>query len=89
MPFAPDARRYLPQGLADLPVLGGVFGMGPMANPEEVLAARPQLVLAWKSPLVDQRMVEDFFAKIGLPVAWVALDTLADWPAALRFTAGP
>lgn len=83
----PHAERYLPPGLADKPVLGGVYGMGRAADAEEVLAARPQVVLAWKSPLVDPVMVETFFAKLKIPVVFVTLDTLADWPAALRFTA--
>jgi iron complex transport system substrate-binding protein len=85
--FAPEARRYLPPGLADLPVLGGVYGVGRAANAEEVLANRPQVALAWKSPFVDRAMVEGFFSKIGVPVVFVGLDTLADWPAAIRFTA--
>lgn len=86
LPFAPPSRAYLPPGVVELPVLGGVYGMGRAADPEEVLNRRPQIVLAWKSPFVDPGMVEAFFAKIGVPVVFVALDTLADWPAALRFT---
>jgi iron complex transport system substrate-binding protein len=84
--FEPASRAYLPPGLTGLPVLGGVYGIGRVANPEEVLAARPQVVLAWKSFMVDSAMVEAFFAKIGVPVVFVTLDKLADWPAALRFT---
>ena len=87
LPPTPEARRFLPPGVAALPVLGGVYGVGRQANPEEVLAGRPQVALAWKSPMVDPAMVEGFFSKIGVPVVFVALDTLADWPAALRFTA--
>lgn len=85
--FEPEARRYLPAGLADLPVLGGVYGMGRTANPEEVLGTRAQIALAWQSPFVDRAMVENFFGRIGMPVVFIRLDTLADWPAALRFTA--
>lgn len=84
---AADAARYPPAGVGGLPVLGGVYGVGRAANPEDVLATRPQVALAWKSAMVDPAMVEGFFAKIGVPVVFIALDTLADWPAALRFTA--
>jgi iron complex transport system substrate-binding protein len=87
LPFEPAARRYLDPALVALPVLGGVYGIGRAANPEAVLAARPQIALAWKSAMVDAAMVEGFFARINLPVVFVTLDTLADWPAALRFTA--
>ena len=85
--FEPQAGRYLPPGLTQKPVLGGVYGMGRTADAETVLAARPQVVLAWQSPLVDPAMVEHFFARLRIPVLFVKLDTLADWPAALRFTA--
>jgi len=85
--FAPEARRYLPAGVVELPVLGGVYGIGREANPEEVLNNRPQVVLAWKSTVVDPDMVLGYFAKLGIPVVFVALETLDDWPAAIRFTA--
>lgn len=82
----PEGKRYLPPKLSRLPVLGGVYGMGQAVNPEELLALKPDIALAWKSPFVDQAMVEATFAKIHVPVVFVSLDTLADWPAALRFT---
>ncbi len=82
----PEGKPYLPPNLAKLPVLGGVYGMGQAVNPEELLALKPDIALAWKSPFVDQAMVEATFAKIHVPVVFVSLDTLADWPAALRFT---
>lgn len=80
-----EAKRYLPPEIAALPVLGGVYGMGQAMNPEVLLGLHPDIALAWKSPFVDQAMVESTFAKIGVPVVFVSLDTLADWPAALRF----
>lgn len=81
-----EGQRYLPPALAKLPVIGGVYGMGQAMNPEEMLTLKPDLALAWKSPFVDQAMVENTFAKINVPVVFIRLDTLADWPAALRFT---
>ena len=87
MPFPPGSQPYLPSGLAGLPVLGGVYGIGREANPEEVLNAQPQIALAWKTFFVDPNMVAGFFSKINLPVVFVKLDTLADWPEAIRFTA--
>ena len=82
----PEGRRYFPAQLAQLPVLGGVFGMGPSMNSEAVLALKPDLALAWKSPFIDGEKVTATFDKMGLPVVFIKLDTLADWPAALRFT---
>lgn len=80
-----DSKSFLPPRLAALPVLGGVFGMGAAMNPEEILELKPDIAIAWKSPFIDQAMVENAFAKIGLPVVFVSLDTLADWPQALLF----
>jgi iron complex transport system substrate-binding protein len=80
-----EGRHYLPPRIAALPVLGGVYGMGQAMNPEVLLPLKPDIALAWKSPFVDQAMVESSFAKIGLPVVFVSLDTLADWPAAMLF----
>ena len=78
-------KHYLPPRLAALPVLGGVYGMGQAMNPEILLSLKPDIALAWKSPFVDQAMVENTFAKIGLPVVFVSLDKLSDWPAAVLF----
>lgn len=85
-PVPVEAQAFFPARLQQLPVLGGVFGMGRQMNPESVLALRPDIALAWKSPFVDQEKIETTFARMGIPVVFVQLDTLADWPAALRFT---
>ncbi|WP_153117638.1 ABC transporter substrate-binding protein [Rhodocyclus tenuis] len=85
-PVPPEARPYFPERLRGLPVVGGVFGMGQQMNPESVLMQKPDVALAWKSPFIDQARIESAFARIGLPVVFVQLDTTAEWPAALRFT---
>jgi len=85
-PLPAEAKRYFPPRLQSLPVVGGIFGMGQQMNPETVLTLRPDIALAWKSPFIDQGRIEAAFAKIGLPVVFIQLDTLADWPAALRYT---
>jgi iron complex transport system substrate-binding protein len=82
----PQGKEYFPARIADLPVLGGVFGMGPQMNGEKVFALKPDLALAWESPFVDGAVVEAAFAKMGLPVVFIKLDSLGDWPSALRFT---
>jgi len=80
-----EGKRYLPPNIANLPVLGGVYGMGQAMNSEVLLSLKPDIALAWKSPFIDPAMVENSFAKIGLPVVFVSLDTLRDWPEALIF----
>lgn len=85
-PVTSEARPYFPARLQSLPVVGGIFGMGQQMNPETVLALRPDVALAWKSPFIDQGLIERAFAKTGIPVIFIQLDTLSDWPAALRYT---
>jgi iron complex transport system substrate-binding protein len=85
-PVPPEGVPYYPPELAKLPVLGGVFGMGPQMSSEAVMAHKPDLALAWKSPQVDAGRIQSAFDKMGVPVVFIKLDKLADWPAALRFT---
>jgi iron complex transport system substrate-binding protein len=80
------AKKFFTTRVQNLPVVGGIFGVGQQMNPETVLALKPDLALAWKSPFVDQAKIEDAFARMGIPVVFITLDTLADWPRALRFT---
>ncbi len=85
-PVPPAAAGYFPPRLRQLPVVGGVFGMGQHMNAEAVMALKPDFALAWQSPQIDAGKVESAFAKMGLPVVFIKLDTLHDWPAALRYT---
>lgn len=87
-PIQEGARRFHPQGMLALPVLGGSFGGGQQANVESVLALAPDLALAWKTPFGDAARKREDFERIGIPVVFVKLDGLSDWPAALRFVGG-
>lgn len=80
------AKKFFPPHLQSLPVAGGIFGLGQQMNAETVLALRPDIALAWKSPFVDQGKIEDAFGRMGIPVVFITLDTMADWPRALRYT---
>jgi iron complex transport system substrate-binding protein len=80
------AKKFFAPRIQTLPLVGGIFGLGQQMNPETVLALKPDLALAWKSPFVDQGKIEESFAKMGVPAVFITLDTLADWPRALRFT---
>jgi iron complex transport system substrate-binding protein len=84
-PLTEEAKPFFEPRLQALPVVGGIFGMGKQMNPETVLNLKPDIALAWKSPFIDQAKIEGAFAKMGLPVVFIKLDTLSDWPAALGF----
>jgi iron complex transport system substrate-binding protein len=85
-PVTDQAKPFFPARLQGLPVAGGIFGMGQQMNAETVLSLKPDIALAWKSPFIDQAKIEGDFAKTGVPMVFIQLDKLADWPAALRFT---
>jgi iron complex transport system substrate-binding protein len=87
-PVPPEAAGFFPPGMAQLPVVGGAFGMGKHMSAETVMTLRPDFVLAWDVQFIDQEKIKATFAKMGLPLVFVKLDNLADWPAALRFTGG-
>lgn len=84
-PLRDEDKRFLRPETITLPVFGGSMGQGRQVNMEEVLAARPDFVLAWINQNVEFNKVEARFAKVGLPVVFVRLDTLSDYPTTLRF----
>ncbi|MGD9545103.1 MAG: ABC transporter substrate-binding protein [Methylocystis sp.] len=84
-PYATNEPKLLRKDVAALPALGSQAGMGRQFNPEEVVSRRPDLVIAWLDRFVDTAKAEASFAKIGLPVVFIKLDTLAEYPAAFRF----
>jgi iron complex transport system substrate-binding protein len=85
-PVTDEARPFFPARLQGLPVAGGIFGMGQQMNAETVIGLKPDIALAWKSPFIDQTKIEGDFAKTGVPMVFIQLDKLSDWPAALRYT---
>lgn len=85
--FAPDvpkddAAKYLAPGAANLPIFGNMMGHGQQANLEEVLAAKPDLVVAWTNSFLDTVPIAQRFAKSGLPVIFLKLEDLSDYAAA-------
>lgn len=83
-PFWPEQDPYLRPGIADLPVLGGWFGQGNIPNVETLAQIKPDLVLLWDSGFFDVAKGVAMLGKIGIPAVPIKLDTLADYPAALR-----
>jgi iron complex transport system substrate-binding protein len=84
-PLAEPAKEFVPHEVAALPAIGGTPGQGRTLNPEEVMALKPELILAWVDPFGDNDHTEKQFAATGLPIVFVSMNRLADYPAALRF----
>lgn len=85
LPLDKHAEPYLVPGIAKLPVLGSTMGQGRQVNPESLLAQKPDMALAWSAPYTDNSRTEEMFQHAGIPLVYVNLDTMADYPAAMRF----
>ena len=72
--------------MASLPVIGGWFGQGRVSNVETLLALQPDIILVWwwQSSAMDEKMAQAL-EPLGIPVVYMALDQLADYPRAFDF----
>lgn len=88
MPFAAGSERFVGTRLPTLPVIGGILGHGRRMQPESVLELRPDVALALTGSIVPQASIDEtirLFKQADVPVVFVKLDTLADWPQAFQF----
>ncbi len=83
--FGEQQRRFLRAEARDLPLLGGMPGSGRQVNMETVLSARPDLVLVKGNAQSNVSRSVEKFAKLGLPVVFVDLETIDDYPAGIEF----
>ena len=85
-PLPREGRRFLDPRTVRLPVLGGWFGQGRMANLESLLQLRPQVVVAfrWQGRSVPWK-IEQTLEPLGLPVVSMVISGLDDFPAVFRF----
>ncbi|AGA91863.1 ABC-type Fe3+-hydroxamate transport system, periplasmic component [Thioflavicoccus mobilis 8321] len=85
MNFAVKAQDvpYFSPLVQDLPVIGRYLGDGPLPQREAVLAAGPELGIAWDNRFVDADGVEKTFVELGIPGLYVRVEHLADYPEAL------
>lgn len=74
--------RFLSPKLRLLPNLGGWHG-NRQANLEEILQARPDLIVAWDTPLLHDHMERDL-QKINLPVLRLNIDKTTAYPQVFR-----
>lgn len=82
-PLKDRDRKYLPLDLWRLPVIGGFFGLGHTPNLEVLLRTKPQLVICWQKNAIDAQF-DDFLKRAGIPVAYMTLEALQDYPRDIR-----
>ncbi|MGI6656766.1 MAG: ABC transporter substrate-binding protein [Desulfobulbus sp.] len=87
-PLWNSEKRYTVPGYHRLPVIGGMAGQGRTLNREVLLQVKPDLILywPWKSDAVNQQFL-DSMAALPFPVVAVRMDSVSEYPKALRFTA--
>jgi iron complex transport system substrate-binding protein len=79
MPLKPEVLEFLPPGMARLPLLGG----GGDANLEKLKASGIDVAFGWTTPS-EQYPVKQL-NRIGVPVVFIDVDRLAQYPGTFRF----
>jgi len=85
-PFTPVEKRFLNRSIESLPVIGGWFGQGRTPNQETLLNVGPDVMVVWmwKGTAANEK-IEQTASRLDLPMVYVRLDRLADYPEAFRF----
>jgi iron complex transport system substrate-binding protein len=85
-PFNPSEGRYLDPRMGQLPVVGGWFGQGRVANLETLLKVKPDIIVMWKwRNSASGEKSEQVLKPLNIPVIYIVLDSLDDYPAAFGF----
>lgn len=74
--------RFLSSHLPTLPILGGWHG-DKQPNLEQILLAHPDLIVAWDTPLLNDRLTQDLH-KINIPCLRLNIDQTEFYPQVFR-----
>lgn len=85
-PLWENEKKYTVKSYGKLPVIGGLVGQGRTINQEVLLQIKPDFVLfwAWKDDAANQQL-EATLTRLHFPLVSVQLNSLDDYPEALRF----
>lgn len=84
-PLGPAAAKFVSPRVRQLPVVGGWFGQGRMPNLETLMQVKPDVVLGFQlRRAATSWKIEQTLEPLGLPVFYVSLETLSEYPAAFR-----
>lgn len=86
-PLNSSNKHFIDQRLHQLPVIGGWFGQGHTANLETLLQVKPDIsvVWMWENLSALNEKTEQAMKPLGIPIVYIVIDSLADYPAAFRF----
>lgn len=87
-PLWDSENKYTVAWYRNLPVVGGLAGQSRTMNKEVLLQVRPDFLLhwAWRNDSSNDQFLESM-AKMPFPVVCLRMESIADYPEALRFVA--
>jgi iron complex transport system substrate-binding protein len=85
--IAKEAQPYLDKKMQSLPVLGGFFGQGNIANAEMILKTDPDLVILWadKGGSLINKNEEMIMKNLPIPAVHIVFEGLYDYGEAFLF----
>ncbi len=85
-PLKEVEKKYLSAGIHALPVLGGYFGQGQVANIELIMKVKPDVVIVWtgKESAVNRKMEADM-SNLGIPLIFMNIGRIEDYGRGLKF----
>ncbi|NLA75837.1 MAG: ABC transporter substrate-binding protein [Deltaproteobacteria bacterium] len=80
-------KQYMDKRLHQLPVVGGQPGQGAAPDFEVLLKVKPDIILVWmwKQLSAANEKMENKLKALGIPVVYIAMDSLTEYPQAFRF----
>ncbi|MBU1054640.1 MAG: ABC transporter substrate-binding protein [Proteobacteria bacterium] len=78
-------KKYLNKIMQELPVLGGWFGQANTPNIEMILKTKPDIIVIFKHNAAMSSIVDDTMRTIPIPVIYVTLNSLSDYPEAMLY----
>lgn len=85
-PLKDEDKKYLHKSVHNLPVIGGLSGVGMTSNIEVLIRMKPDVIVIWagKKDPFNQKS-EEILNKLNIPYVYVTVDTLSDYPDAYTF----
>jgi len=78
-----DGKKFLSDHFMNLPILGGWHGNN-IPNLEAIIAAKPDVIITWDTPLLNERTARDL-ARITIPALKVNIDNSQNYPEVFRY----
>ncbi len=88
-PLRGEEKFHTVERFKRLPVVGGIAGESRNISVETLLKVRPDLVILWELKRGDitaiNRKYEQILKPLGIPILYVRISSVNDYPAAFRF----